>query len=83
MNAIEVGTEHRSFPMIRAYGLDGYRLKSMVRDKLQEQPDLFYYIEDPYVEKVANLVLDCLIEVVEKNNEKFTEDLAEEVYRLR
>lgn len=69
--------------MIRDYGLDGYRLRSLVRNKLQEQPDLFYYIEDPYIEELADLILGCVIEVAEKNNKKFAEDIVEEIYRLR
>jgi hypothetical protein len=38
--------------MARGYGLDSRRLRSMIKDKLKEHPDLFYYIEDPYVKEL-------------------------------
>jgi predicted house-cleaning noncanonical NTP pyrophosphatase (MazG superfamily) len=69
--------------MARGYGLDTYHLRSMVEDKLQEHPDLFYYIEDPYIKELADLILDCVIEVVDENNKKYMQDLLDEIYRLR
>jgi hypothetical protein len=68
--------------MLRGYGLDARRLRSMIEDKLQEHPDLFYYIEDPYIKELTELILDCVIEVVE-NNKKYTQDLLDEIYRSR
>jgi hypothetical protein len=69
--------------LAREYGLDKYRLRSMIEEKLQKQPDLFYYIEDPYIEQVTDLILDCVIEVVENNNKQYSRDLLDEIYRLR
>jgi hypothetical protein len=69
--------------MLRGYGLDARRLRSMIEDKLQEHPDLFYYIEDPYIKELTELILDCVIEVVENNNKKYTQDLLDEIYRSR
>jgi hypothetical protein len=38
--------------MARGYGLDSRRLRSMIKDKLKEHLDLFYYIEGPYVKEL-------------------------------
>ena len=69
--------------MARGYGLDGRRLRRMVEAKLQEHPDLFYYIEDPHIKELTDLILDCVMEIVEKNNKKYMQDLLDEIYLSR
>jgi hypothetical protein len=66
------------------YGLDARRLRNMIEHKLHEEhPDLFYYIEDPSIKDLTEVILDCVIEVVEKNNKKYTQDLLDDIYRSR
>ena len=65
---------------MRHYGLRKEQIKSIIEDNLNRNPDIFYYIEDHYIQELVSLLSDGIAESIERNNEKITRDLTEKRY---
>lgn len=65
------------------YGLNKQKIDRIFQDKLREDPDLFYYLGNPHAEKLANLLIEAFVEVIEKNNKKLAEDLLSKMDQRR
>lgn len=57
------------------FGLTRYDVKELINNKLKEQPDLFYYIDNSYVELLTQMLIDAVAEVIVENNERLQEDI--------
>ncbi len=65
------------------YGLNKQKISNIFYSKLREDPDLFYYLDNPHVEKLNNLMIEAFVEVVEKNNKKLADDLLRKLDQRR
>lgn len=63
-------------------GLWENEVKIILKRKINENPDIFYYIEDPYIEKIIEALIDGVAEVIEENNKKLIRDMQTEI-RMR
>ncbi|PFW72149.1 hypothetical protein COL23_25705 [Priestia aryabhattai] len=57
------------------YSLDGYEVKKIIEDKINENPDIFYYIDNPYLQKVIDALVDGVSEAMAQNNKKLVENI--------
>lgn len=63
-------------------GLDKIDIKSKLHEKLDSNPDLKYYIDNEYVTKLIDLLIEGIAEVMEENNKELVEDLFKRGLRL-
>ncbi|MBG9812373.1 hypothetical protein ABD68_12435 [Bacillus endophyticus] len=50
-------------------------VKQIIEDKLNEHPDLLYYIDNPYLQKVIDALVDGFAEAVAESNKKLAENV--------
>jgi len=56
-------------------GLDRFDVERILREKLDSNPDWKYYIDDGYITKVIDLLIEGISDVIEENNRKLIDDL--------
>lgn len=56
-------------------GLEKRDIKRKLQEKLDSDPDLKYYIDNDYITKLMDLLIDGIGEVIEENNKKLVDDL--------
>lgn len=61
------------------YGLDKYDVEKILKEHLDKEPDLKYYIDNDYIEKLVDTLIEGIAKVIEKNNEKVEEDIKREL----
>ena len=49
-----------------AYGLDKRELKKIITEKVEQNPDLKYYINDDYIYELVEAIVDGVSEAIEK-----------------
>ena len=57
------------------YSLNQYEIKKIVEDKISENPDIFYYIDNPYLQKVIDALVEGVAEAMAANNKKLVENI--------
>ena len=61
------------------YGIDKYESEKILNEYLDKEPDLKYYIDNDYIEKMVDTLIEGIAKVIEKNNEKVEEDIKREL----
>lgn len=61
------------------YGLDKYETERILKEHLNKEPDLKYYIDNDYMEKLVDILVEGIAKVVEENNKKVEEDVRREL----
>lgn len=56
-------------------GLRKHEIESKLYEKINSDPDLKYYIDDEYITKLVELLIEGISEVIEENNTKLLNDL--------
>ena len=56
-------------------GMNKYRVQEILQEKIESDPDLKYYIDNEYITKLVNLLIEGIGEGIEENNEKLVENL--------
>lgn len=64
------------------YGLDTHGVKRIIQEKINKNPDIYYFINNDYIEELINLIIEGIADSIEQNNEKVFEDLYREI-RIR
>lgn len=57
------------------YSLNQYEIKKIIEDKINENPDIFYYIDNPYLQKVIDALVEGVSEAMAANNKKLIENV--------
>ncbi|WP_342558241.1 hypothetical protein [Metasolibacillus sp. FSL K6-0083] len=57
------------------YGLRRNEVKRIIKQRINNNPDIFYYIEDEYIEELVDLISDGIADAIEANNKKLIDDL--------
>ena len=60
--------------MIRK-GLKGHEIERKIHEKIDSDPDLKYYIDNDYITKLIDLLIEGIAETVEENNKKLIDDI--------
>lgn len=56
-------------------GLREYDVKRILHEKIDSDPDLKYYIDNEYVTRLVDLLIEGIGEIIEKNNKELLDDL--------
>lgn len=56
------------------YGMDKNEVIRELKMEIDKDPDLKYYLNNEYVEKMFELLIEGIGKVIEKNNKKVEED---------
>lgn len=51
-------------------GLRGYEIERILYEKIESDPDLKYYIDNDYITKLVELLVEGIGEAIEENNKK-------------
>ena len=63
------------------YGMRKNEVVRELKQYIEKDPDLKYYLDNEYVEKIIGLLIEGIGNIVEKNNRKIEEDKKRELRR--
>jgi hypothetical protein len=72
---IEIDIIRRDSMNYSKYGIDKQNIEGIIRNKLNENPDIFYYIDDYYMEKIVNSLIEGVSEAIYLSNKKIIENV--------
>ncbi len=61
------------------YGLSESEVKRIIQDELDKNPDLKYYINNPYFNEMLSLLIDGVSKAIICNGEKILNDIEREL----
>ena len=61
------------------YGLSKSEAEEILKESLQKNPDIFYYLDNDYVQEIIELLINGISEVIERNNKKVKSDFYKEL----
>ena len=50
------------------YGFDKYEAEKILKKSLDKEPDLKYYMNNDYMEKLVDILIEGIANVIEENN---------------
>lgn len=56
-------------------GLRKREIERKLYEKINSDPDLKYYIDNDYITKLVDLLIEGISEIIEENNTKLLDDL--------
>ena len=62
-----------------AYGLDKRELKKIIIERIEQNPDLKYYINDDYIYELVDAIVDGVSDAIEKNTKTVFRQLEREL----
>ena len=66
------------------YGYSKEMISEIIKNRLKDNPDLKYYINNDYIAELVNLLIDGIAEAIEINTAKAFDDLsAQAIHSLR
>ncbi|ARC28586.1 MULTISPECIES: hypothetical protein [Bacillus cereus group] len=57
------------------YKIDKKQVQELLEKKLKENPDTFYYIDNYYLEKIIDTLVESIAEVIAVNYNQLVEDV--------
>lgn len=63
------------------YGMRKHQVERILRNHLDKNPDLKYYINNDYIDELISLLVDGISEVIEENNKKIIDDISRDIKR--
>ncbi|PRT38364.1 hypothetical protein [Bacillus wiedmannii] len=57
------------------YKIDKKQVQELLEKKLKENPDTFYYIDNYYLEKIVDTLVESIAEVIAVNYNQLVEDV--------
>lgn len=61
------------------YGLTKNEAERIIKDSLNKNPDLKYYINNDYIDELVSLLVEGICNVIEENNKKVIRDIEREL----
>lgn len=66
------------------YGYSKEMISEIIKNRLKDNPDLKYYINNDYIAELVNLLIDGIAEAIEINKAKAFDDLsAQAIHSMR
>lgn len=66
------------------YGYSKEMISEIIKNRLKDNPDLKYYINNDYIAELVNLLIDGIDEAIEINTAKAFDDLsAQAIHSMR
>ena len=63
------------------YGLTEYQIKRIIQRELDKSPDLKYYINNPYMDELLELLIDGIAEAIAENTRMVFDSIESEKRR--
>ena len=60
------------------YGLSNSEVKGIIQNELDKNPDLKYYINNPYFDEFISLLIDGISKAIVENSRKVIDDIERE-----
>lgn len=60
------------------YGLSNSQVKGIIQNELDKNPDLKYYINNPYFDEFISLLIDGISKAIVENSRKVIDDIERE-----
>lgn len=57
------------------YGLRRDEVKRIIKQRLNNNPDIFYYIEIDYIEELVELLSEGVADAIEENNRRLFDNM--------
>lgn len=57
------------------YGLSRDEVKATIKRRLNENPDIFYFMDNDYIEELVEALSNGVADAIELNNKKFIDDM--------
>jgi hypothetical protein len=57
------------------YGLSEYEVERIIKEQLEKNADLKYYIDNDYINELVELLVKGISKVIEENNKKIISDI--------
>ena len=64
------------------YGMRKNEVVRELKQYIEKDPDLKYYLDNEYVERIIELLIEGIGNIIEKNNRKIEEDKKRELRRI-
>ena len=58
------------------YGYSKEQICDIIKNRMNDNPDLKYYINNDYIDELVNLLIEGIAEVIEVNTAKAMDDVA-------
>lgn len=55
--------------------LNENEIKGIIESKVKQNPDILYYIDDYYMQKIINLIIEGVAEAIAKSNEEILKNI--------
>ena len=62
------------------YGYSKEMISEIIKNRLKDNPDLKYYINNDYIAELVNLLIDGIAEAIEINTAKAFDDLSAQAF---
>ncbi len=56
-------------------GLRKSEIEAILRKKMEEEPDLKYYVDNDYIIRIVDLLIEGVAEAISRNNRELDSDL--------
>lgn len=63
------------------YGYSKEMISEIIKNRLKDNPDLKYYINNDYIDELVNLLIEGIAEAIEINTAKAFDDLSAKTIR--
>ena len=60
------------------YGLSKAQVKAIIQSHLDKNPDLKYYINNPYIEELLSLLIEGVCDAIVENSNRVLNDIERE-----
>ena len=57
------------------YMLNENEIKGIIESKVKQNPDILYYIDDYYMQKIISLIIEGVAEAIAKSNEEILKNI--------
>lgn len=62
-------------------GLSEYQIKNIIQQELDKNPDLKYYINNPYIDELLSLLIEGVAKAVVENTREFINSIERDARR--
>ncbi|GGA31566.1 hypothetical protein GCM10010917_15840 [Paenibacillus physcomitrellae] len=66
---------------MKNYGLSKHRIRDIVSYQFNKHPDIYYYLDNQYLEQIISSLVEGFAEAMERNNKELIESLFRELNR--
>ena len=66
-----------------SYGLSHYKIRKLIMENIEKNPDLKYYINDDYIYELVDAIVDGVSIAIEENTKTVIREIERDLRRRR